>query len=148
MTTKKTFPIVGMHCASCAKLIERKLSNTRGVKNAMVNYASEVASIEVDTDVQDQDLAKLVSDLGYKAVFAETVSGVIKGKTAEELKEEEKKKELKDLKIKVIISGILSAVIMIGSFGMLSPFILLILAIPVQFWAGWEFYLATWSGLK
>ncbi len=148
MTTKKTFPIVGMHCASCAKLIERKLSSTSGVRSAMVNYASEIASVEVEDSVQDEDLAKSVGDAGYKAMFAEKTPDMVSGKTAEQLKEEEKKKELRGLKAKVVISGILSTIVMVGSFVMLSPLILLVLAIPVQFWAGWEFYLATWSGLK
>ena len=45
---KQTFPIVGMHCASCARLIEKKLKKTPGVIDAAVNYASEQASVECD----------------------------------------------------------------------------------------------------
>lgn len=141
MTTKKSFPIVGMHCASCAKLIERKLSKTPGVNSAMVNYANEIATVDVEPKVTDQDLAKSVGEAGYTAVFAA-------GKTVEEQTEEIKKEEVKKLQTKVIISGILSGIIMIGSFVGLSSVILLILAIPVQFWVGWEFYQATWSGLR
>ncbi|QQG41739.1 MAG: cadmium-translocating P-type ATPase [Candidatus Woesebacteria bacterium] len=146
MTIKKSFPIVGMHCASCAKLIERKLGKTPGVASAMVNYASEIATVEVGDDVRDQDLAQAVYDAGYKAVFTDTNNS--EGKSAEEQKDEIKKEEIKKLKTKVIVSGILSAVVMVGSFVMFPNWILLVLAIPVQFWAGKEFYLATWSGLK
>ena len=62
------------------------------------------------------------------------------------------------------MSVILSVMIMVGSsrewFGgaisyqlsaidtLSNPFFLLLLTIPVQFWAGWGFYQATWSGLK
>lgn len=141
MTTKKTFPIIGMHCASCAKLIEKKLSNTPGVEGAMVNYANETATVEVSEDITNKDLASSVREAGYTAVFAAD-------KSAEVQKEEVKKAELKKLKVKVIISGILSAIVMIGSFVGFSPIVLLLLTIPVQFWAGWEFYLATWSGLR
>jgi len=55
-TNNKTFPIVGMHCASCAKLIERKLARTPGVTEAQVNYGSETAMINCDDSVSDKDL--------------------------------------------------------------------------------------------
>ncbi len=60
-----------------------------------------------------------------------------------------------ELKIKVIVGAILSALVVVGSFpqwfgdfGLSSPGILLLLATPVQFWVGKAFYLATWSGLR
>ncbi|HJY98335.1 MAG TPA: heavy metal translocating P-type ATPase [Patescibacteria group bacterium] len=146
--TKKTFPIVGMHCASCAKLIERKLVGTPGVGGALVNYASEQATVDVEDSVSNEILAKAVREAGYKAIFSKETS-----KTAEDIKEEAKREELKKLKTKVIVSGFLSAVIFLGSFPewfgiSLSPLLLLFLATPVQFWGGREFYLATWSGLR
>lgn len=140
---KKSFPIVGMHCASCAKLIEKNLSRVPGVKNSAVNYGSESAVVEVDNNVLDNDLKKAVENAGYKAIIG-------KSKLS---KDEEKIKELKNLKTKVIISSILSSIVFIGSFPewfgiKISTIFLLILASPVQFWAGRDFYLATWSGLK
>lgn len=150
MTTRKSFPIVGMHCASCAKLIERSISKVPGVISSAVNYGSESATVEIDENkVKDTDLEKAVSGAGYKAVFTDAGSK----KTPEEIKEEEKEKELQKLKIKVIVSGVLASIIFLGSFPeifrfSLNPLLLLILATPVQFWAGREFYLATWSGLK
>lgn len=148
--TKKSFPIVGMHCASCAKLIERSVSKIPGVISCAVNYGSESATVElVAGRVSDNVLGKAVFDIGYKAVFQEKNSN----KTPEDVKEEEKAKELKNLKIKVTVSTVLSSIIFLGSFPeffkiSFNPIILLILATPVQFWAGREFYLATWSGLK
>ncbi len=148
--TRKSFPIVGMHCASCAKLIERSLSKVPGVASSSVNYGSESAIIEMDGDtVSDKVLGQAIENAGYKAVFQEKNSE----KTPEEIKEEEKEKELQKLKVKVIVSGILASIIFLGSFPeffrfSLNPWILLLLATPVQFWAGREFYLATWSGLK
>ncbi|MBL7036723.1 cadmium-translocating P-type ATPase [Candidatus Microgenomates bacterium] len=139
--TKKTFPIVGMHCASCSKLIERGLQKTPGVISSNVNYGSEQATVEIDNNVTEEDLGKAVEQIGYKAVFE-------KEKPANELKEEIKKVELKKLKLKVIVSSVLSIIILIGSFSGWNPVLLLLLTLPVQFWAGWEFYLATWSGLR
>lgn len=147
--TKKSFPIVGMHCASCAKLLERGISKVPGVVSCAVNYGSESAMVEIEDSVSDKDLEKAVENIGYKAVFAKKNEE----KTPEEIKDAEKEKELKKLKTKVIVSSVLASVIFLGSFPelfkfSLDPLILLVLATPVQFWAGREFYLATWSGLR
>jgi P-type Cu+ transporter len=150
---KITFPIVGMHCASCAKNIERKLKKTPGVTDASVNYGSEQAQVEFETDmVNPEALEAAVSDAGYRAVI--NAEGE---KTTDEIKDAAKKAELADIKTKVIISGILSVIVLFGSFPEWFPFIpqflsdmriLLLLSTPVQFWAGWSFYQAAWSGLK
>lgn len=154
---KTAFPIIGMHCASCARLIERSLTKTKGVVAASVNYGSEQASVEYDPSIcKTQDLESAVSRTGYKAVLN------TKAVSAEDIKEIAKLKQLKELKMKVIVSGILSLILIVLSLPdmigiRLVPDNLLplpegwlpmLLAIPVQFWAGKEFYLATWSGLK
>jgi P-type Cu+ transporter len=163
---KRSFPIVGMHCASCAKLIERQLLKVPGVVSCAVNYASETATVEMGPETLDTDLEKTVAQTGYKAILGNSKSGSMqssgksedeKEMTPEEQKEELKKEELKKLKVKVIVSAVLSVIIFFGSFPEWFPFVppilsdmftLLILTIPVQFWAGREFYLATWSGLR
>ncbi len=137
---KQTFSIVGMHCASCAKLIERSLSKVSGVTSASVNYGSESAVVNLEEGVTDKDLIEAVAGSGYKAIIGKT----------EFSKEEEKAKELKNLKTKVIISSIFSTVVMLLSFSNIKnvAYYILPLASIVQFWVGKEFYLATWSGLK
>lgn len=153
---KTSFPIVGMHCASCAKLIEKKLTRTSGVLAATVNYGSEEATVECDDTVTPQILARSVADAGYKAIIEGENSSTGR-RTPEQLKEEAKMVELADLRKKVVISGILSVIVLLGSFPewfpfvpkfLTNPFVLMILATPVQFWAGWQFYQATWSGLR
>ncbi|MEK7526209.1 MAG: heavy metal translocating P-type ATPase, partial [Patescibacteria group bacterium] len=154
MTQEKlSFPIVGMHCASCARLIEKRLTKLPGVSGANVNYGSEQATIDVDSEACSlADIKKAVDETGYKAVLDQ-----VQGKSLDEQKEEAKKKELKDLKTKVSVSIFLSTIIFLGAFpnwfGFMprviqEPFVLMLLSLPVQFWAGWGFYQATWSGLK
>lgn len=156
---KASFPIIGMHCASCARLIERQLTKTPGVLTCAVNYGSEQASVEFDESATSPDkLAKAVESAGYKAVVSSDAQ-----RTPDDIKEEAKKAELADLKTKVIVSSTLSIFILLGSFpewfGFLrsylpfyelltNNYVLLLLALPVQFWAGKNFYQATWSGLK
>jgi len=152
--TKTSFPIIGMHCASCARIIEKKLTKTSGVIAASVNYGSEEATVECDDTVTPKVLSDAVADAGYKAIVEgeKTSAG---RRTPDELKEEAKKAELTDLKAKVWVSAVLSFFILLGSFPewfgvtpLSNFFVLLLLATPVQFWAGWGFYQATWSGLK
>lgn len=153
---KKSFPIIGMHCASCARLIEKSLARTPGVVSSAVNYGSETATVEYDDKkVEENELSSVVSKAGYKAVILpEKKDGE---KSVDEIKEEEKAKEIKDLKLKVIVSAILSSIIMLSSLAsnlsfmppiLSNPIVLFLLDLPIQFWAGREFYLATWSGLK
>ncbi len=145
----RTLNISGMHCASCAQVIEKSLNKVKGVKSANVNLASEKAQV-VLTDGQnlDEKLIKAVQDVGYQATIASE-------KTVDVAKT--KNQELDELKLKAIISLILGGLILWGTFpylssfapGILKNFITqAILATPVQIWAGWNFYKAAFSALK
>ncbi|MBU1327080.1 heavy metal translocating P-type ATPase [Patescibacteria group bacterium] len=165
--TRISFPVVGMHCASCAKNIEKSLRSTPGVEAAAVNYGSEQATVDFDPSlISPISLISTIQNLGYKAIIegksGEAESG--SAMTTDQLKEEAKRAELADLKQKVIVSSILSFLIIIGSFPewfsrffvfatsfyelITNNYTLLALASPIQLWAGWGFYQATWSGLK
>ncbi len=156
-TTKKTFPIVGMHCSSCAKLIERKLQSIPGVKSANINYASEKAYLEIDpVMVDNQKLIDAVKDTGYKAIISYN-SDIENINRQDEIKQEIKLQEMKNLKSKVMISLTITAFIMISMlfeklFGFsvfeISSGILFVLASTVQFWVGREFYLSAWSAFR
>jgi len=149
--TKKTFGIKGMHCASCVLIIEKSLNGLNGVSKANVNIANEKATVEYDPEkVTDKELASAVANVGYKALIDEEIQ-------TEDQEKKEKQKELSILKIKVIWSLIFGGLILWGSFpGLIgtAPLILknfwiqLLLATPVQFWAGWEFYRGTVVSLR
>ncbi|OGH18171.1 MAG: hypothetical protein A3F31_00250 [Candidatus Levybacteria bacterium RIFCSPHIGHO2_12_FULL_38_12] len=146
--TKRIFQVRGMHCASCVGVTERALKKVPGVSSAVVNLATGKATIQQESEVSEQDLAKAISSVGYEANFEEEKShfAPLSGDS------ENKQKELQKLKQKVFVSLFLGGLIVWGSFpGIMntSPQILqnfyiqLILAIPVQFWAGLMFYKAT-----
>jgi Cu+-exporting ATPase len=148
---KKTYPIKGMHCASCVGVIEKSLKKTPGVKDAVVNLATEKATVTYDSNVcKEEQIASAVANVGYKAlVEQENIS--------EDEEKIEKAKDLKKLRNKVGVSLFLGAIILWGSFPGLMNFapdllksfwVQLILATPVQFWAGWTFYRATIPALK
>ncbi len=45
-----TYPVQGMHCASCANLIEKELSKVEGVKKVAVNFGSETVQVSFEAD--------------------------------------------------------------------------------------------------
>ena len=62
--------ITGMHCASCARNIEKKLKNEKGVINASVSYSAGSSSIEYDSKkINEKELAGIINKMGYKAFF-------------------------------------------------------------------------------
>ncbi len=147
--TKQSFPIKGMHCASCVRVTERALKKVTGVKEAVVNLATEKATVTYDKDnCTPQQLAESIAKTGYTLELEEK---------SEELALAEKKKELQTLRNKVTVSLILGGLILWGSFpGIMNTapaflqnfWIQLLLATPVQFWAGDEFYKTAISALK
>lgn len=67
-TQRVTLQISGMHCASCALLIERELRKTPGVREAQVSFASEKAWVVFDPNaVSVPDLVQVVKGAGYGA---------------------------------------------------------------------------------
>ncbi len=66
-TTKVTFDVEGMTCASCALRIERVLSRHEGVSSAVVNFAGQEARVELLDGTDVAGLETAVAKLGYSA---------------------------------------------------------------------------------
>lgn len=67
--SKKIFKIKGMHCASCATIIEKKVSVMPGVKTVSVNYANEKAQIDFeDKEVSVELINTEIQKLGYSLI--------------------------------------------------------------------------------
>ena len=64
-----TLQITGMSCASCVNKIEKALLKSNGVKKAVVNFATEKATIEFYPAKTSQDeLEKVIQKTGYKVL--------------------------------------------------------------------------------
>lgn len=64
--TTQTFKIKGMHCASCASVITKKLSAIPHVKSVSVNYGTEKAKVEYEHDhVSLDSMNETIGKLGY-----------------------------------------------------------------------------------
>src|SRR3989344_3837610 len=139
---RTTLQITGMHCASCALIIEKRLKKTPGVSIALVNYGTEKATVEFDEKTTTRDaLIKKVQETGYG----------VTDKDQEKIKEE----EIKELKKLFFIGLIFSIPIVILSFPEFFKIdfswrniITLLLTIPVQFYVGQRFYQSAYAALK
>lgn len=69
VTEKAVFKISGMHCTSCASLIEHTLKRGKGVETIRVDYSTEEASLEFDPVLlTTQSLREAIAELGYEVV--------------------------------------------------------------------------------
>lgn len=67
--SQATYPIKGMHCASCAQNVERTIKALPGVKRANVNLASEKLTVDYEQNqVNVDDMAQAVKGIGYELV--------------------------------------------------------------------------------
>jgi Cu+-exporting ATPase len=73
-----TFPVVGMTCAGCVNAVKRRLEREPGVREAVVNLATNRASVATGGDVSIAALVRAVEDAGY-GVGAETASLLVEG---------------------------------------------------------------------
>ena len=71
---KARIHITGMSCTTCAASIEKGLSETPGVEQAKVDFASEKASIEYDPSKVDlASIKDAISQLGYRAATKKSI---------------------------------------------------------------------------
>ena len=114
-TEKITFPIQGMHCASCAGKIENALLKITGVRKATVNFATEKATIEfVPNKNTPARVQEAVEKIGYKAILTPSTSTRARYTTIEEpsltedTEREVRERESQNLQWRMMIAVILS----------------------------------------
>jgi copper chaperone CopZ len=66
-THQVTITVLGMHCSSCVKRVERALSAVKGVKTVKVDLAANQATIEVDPErINTGHLGDAVRKIGFQ----------------------------------------------------------------------------------
>ncbi|MCX8181902.1 MAG: heavy metal translocating P-type ATPase [Candidatus Methanomethyliaceae archaeon] len=74
MRKRVVMEIEGMHCATCASLIEKSIRQIDGVSNVEVSFGSNSALVEYEGDkVNLRSITKAVEDAGYKVVMERAV---------------------------------------------------------------------------
>ena len=143
---KNTYPVLGMSGASCAARVDKTLNGLPGVYQATVNYATAVAQVEYNPEVcSDATLQSVVQDAGYDLL-------VDTGEDVADKAEEIRLTRYRKIKRRTVVALLLSLPIMVISmfFEDISSlkYVLWILATPVVFGLGREFYINAWRQLK
>jgi P-type Cu+ transporter len=136
MPDKIELPIVGMSCAACAARIERELNKLADVGEARVNFPLKKAVIVPKREMELKEVIDLIRDIGYDVDLEADITV-------------RARKEEAELKRSFILSAILAAAIMVFSMWMVLPnLVLLLLALPVQFYFGLRFHRSAFQGLR
>jgi P-type Cu+ transporter len=154
-----TLKIRGMSCASCANSIQDIIHSLPGVNECIVNFGAEQATVTYNSKITDlSTIQTAVEAAGYSA-YPLQKQQILAGEDDKEKRY--RQRELRELTQKLIVGGIISSLLLIGSLPMMTglnlPFIpawlhnswtQLILTIPVQFWCGYSFYINSWKAFK
>jgi Cu+-exporting ATPase len=171
-TANAHLAITGMTCASCSAVIEKTLQRLPGVVSAVVNLALETTSVEFDPTVLGPDeIISAVKRAGYGATLK--VETAAPGETAvdsQRAAQEAYHRHQRRLFIfSLVLSAPLAAMMLPGVmdwvdavvasalanvFGgawdamMVGKYLGFVLATPVQFYAGAQYYRGFWHAIK
>ena len=136
---RKTFPVMGMSCASCARGVENVLNLQEGVLSASVNFAASTVLVEyVPGKVGVDEMQKAVKGAGYELLVEEESQ-------KSDVLEERHQQNYRKLRNNTLGASLLALpVFIIGMFFMDMPYanvIMWILSTPVLFWFGRHFFI-------
>ena len=147
-----TMSIGGMACATCAQAIESSLMDLDGVYSASVNLATERVTVRYNPDsVTLPAIKAAIIDAGYSILESETVD------TEMAARERERKRQLALLVFSLALSvpimllmlgfDLLGLGTALGLSQQVQNLLLFVMATPVQFIAGYQFYVGTYRAL-
>jgi Cu+-exporting ATPase len=155
-----TLSIEGMTCASCSSFVQRTLARTPGVQRAVVNLATEQATVEYEPGLIDRaGLRAAVEQAGY-GVAEPAPAAEASPLAVDDALAARKATAYQHLRRRFGVAAGLAAVIMPLSMLMLWPALahrismpllnygLLLLTLPVVLYSGRAFYVAAWKGLR
>ncbi len=171
MAEQQTLSVTGMTCASCARRVEQALKKVPGVVEACVNLAVDQVTVTYDSEtVNFNNFKDVIENAGY-GIIETTESDT---ETAEDIELTARAHELARKQHRLIVGIIFGLPLFLLSMGrdlgLIQPWFLaespimltgqhqasadllnwlfLLLATPVQFYSGSDYYLHTWKALK
>jgi Cu+-exporting ATPase len=145
----------GMTCASCVAHVEKALTGLEGVTGATVNLGLGLARVSyVPGLTAPGQMTRAVRDVGYEAEVQDEGASLLDRER--EARQEELRKQKRNLWLTLPIA----ALVMIGTFRDMwffpsvvpsflgNPFVLGLLATPVVFGPGRQFFVNSWRGLR
>jgi Cu+-exporting ATPase len=154
-----TLPVEGMTCASCVNRIERFLKKTPGVADAVVNLATEAATIRYLPEVAGRaELEAAIEAAGYSLKPAPSDVESAASRTLREASDADaagRAAYAQQILHQAVVSIGIALAIMVAMFWpqTVVPMedinrVVLVPATFIQFWAGRRFYAAAWRAAR
>ena len=149
-----TLPVGGMTCASCQASVQRALAKEPGVLDASVNLMTESAAVTFDPAVTTPGaLVDAIQRTGYDARLPVIDEDALADEVA---RDRAQAHEYEALRRKALVSGIIGVVAMAASMTLMDgshppralAWTLLAVTAFVMVWAGRQFYVRGWAGLR
>lgn len=162
--------VQGMTCASCVQRVERKIGKLPGA-SAVVNLATEQATVELSEDLDAADVVRAVEAAGYQATVLRDSRATARS-AEREAAEHEREMALsghsmpagasmdhhddtsspaeargRDLRRRLVVASVLTVPVLLLSMIPGLQFrgwqwVVAVLAVPVATWAAWPFHVA------
>lgn len=138
---KRTIPVLEMSCAVCAANVESTVRALEGVRAANVNFAAGTLQVEYDPAViTPAVMQQAVQAAGYDLIVEEE-------NVAERQEQEQRKHYCSLLRRTIVAWGLCVPLMLCGMVWMheaWSPWVQLVLTLPVLLFSGRSFYLTGW----
>jgi Cu+-exporting ATPase len=147
-----TFSIGGMSCASCSSTVEEAVRELDGVLSATVNLATEKLTVRYDPQrVRVPQMKKAVNDAGYEVLESQDSDQEKEVRAKELHRQEILLVSALALAVPIMVLMLLMQFTSLGQVQFLMDWgnlILFVVATPVQFIIGYQFYSGTYKALK
>ncbi len=148
--SKVTLQVSGMHCASCAIIIDKSIRKLQGIKESNVNFSTAKATIEFDeTLTKTEDLIASVKKSGYAAELLAPGMDVEKQNKLQKQELDQFRNTFLSSLVFAFPAFVIGMVLMPLGFEIpFAEFVLFALATPVQFIIGKQFYQGMIAALR
>ena len=141
---KKSFPLLGLHCAACAAHATKALEATAGVQSATVNLASATAFIVYDETLCTPEILRdAVATMGYTLRINEPEVGEL-----EALRQRDASNLRRKTWVAVILSLIVMGLMMWPPMTLTKALLSALLTAITLLWAGSGFFSRGWRQLR
>ena len=148
-------PITGMTCVGCAKSIERSLNLQKGVVSSAVNFTQNQVVVSIDPSQVDRDqVIQTIRDLGFEIVEANAGESLVDTTAAAHQLANDR--QWRRLIVGLVLTIPLFLFSMGRDFGVLGHWshaawcnwVMFLLATPVQFFVGWDYYVSSYKSIR